>query len=261
MLRIGLALALALAAIVALVAQGPIPQDPAYHAFADTRAVFAIANGLNVLSNVPFAIVGLLGLAVVARAPGAAFTDDWARLPYAALFGGTALTAVGSSYYHLAPDDARLVWDRLPMTVAFMGLATAVIAERVGGPAAKRAFGPLLAFGVASVGFWHWTELRGAGDLRPYAVAQFGTLALVTVLVAVRPDPRRGRRYLAAALVLYAVAKALEMADAEVLAVTGVVSGHTLKHVVAAAGIGCLALEIARRPRGRAPASVHDPPA
>ena len=249
------------AAVLALVAHGPIRQDPSYHRFADTRAVLGIANGLNVLSNVAFAVVGLLGLAAVARAPAAAFTDRWTRLPYAALFGGTALTAIGSSYYHLAPDDARLVWDRLPMTIAFMGLATAVVAERVGVPAAKRGFVPLLAFGVASVGFWYGTELRGAGDLRPYVVAQFGTLVLVAVLAAVRPDPRPGRRSLAAALVLYAVAKAVEMADGEVLAVTGVVSGHTLKHVVAAAGIGCLALEIARRSRGRAPASVHDPPA
>ena len=224
MARIGLVLALA--AVVALLAHGPIAQDPAYHAFADTRAVWGIPNGLNVLSNAPFAIVGLLGLAAAARA--SAFADGWTRLPYAALFGGTALTALGSSSYHLAPDDARLVWDRLPMTVAFAGLGAAVIAERVSVSSARRAFLPLLAFGIASVGYWHWTELRGGGDLRPYVLAQFGSLALVAVLAVLRPHPRRGRRALAAALVLYAVAKLLEMADAEVLAATGVGSGHAL---------------------------------
>ncbi len=259
MVRIGLLIALV--AVVALLAQGPIPQDPAYHAFADTRVVLGIANGLNVLSNVPFAIVGLFGLAIVARGSATTFADGWTRVPWAALFAGTALTAVGSSHYHLAPDDARLVWDRLPMTVAFMGLVAAVIAERVGVPAAKRAFVPLLAFGIASVAYWRATELQGVGDLRPYALAQFGSLVLVAVLVAVRPHPRPGRRALAAALVLYAVAKLLETADAEVLAVTGAVSGHALKHVVAAAAIGCLAVEIARRPRGGTPRSVHDPPA
>jgi hypothetical protein len=93
----------------------------------------------------------------------------WERWPYAALFAGTALTAIGSAYYHLAPGNWPLVWDRLPMTVGFMGLLTAVLAERVGHRIARRLFVPLVVFGAASVAYWYRSEGRGAGDLRPYA--------------------------------------------------------------------------------------------
>jgi hypothetical protein len=239
---------------------GPIAQDPAYHRFADTRAVLGVPNGLDVLSNLGFAIVGLAGLALTVgpRARGR-FGDHWTRVPWATLFGGTLLTAAGSSYYHLAPDDARLVWDRLPMTVAFMGLLSAVLAERVGVAAARRAFAPLLVFGAGSVFYWYATEVRGAGDLRPYALVQFGTLAAIVAILARRRGPRPDARFLAAGLVAYAAAKALEAADAEVLAVTGAVSGHSLKHVVAAAGIACLAAEIARRRRDSKVGAGHDP--
>ena len=241
--------AIAVVILVAWLVSGPIPQDPAYHRFADTRRVLGVPNGLDVLSNAGFAIVGLAGLAAtLGQRSRAAFDDPWTRVPWATLFAGTLLTAAGSSYYHLAPDDARLVWDRLPMTVAFMGLLAAVLAERVGVAVARRAFVPLLVFGAGSVVYWYATEVRGAGDLRPYALVQFGTLLAIVALLARRRGPRPDARFLGAGLFAYGVAKVLEAADAEVLALTGVVSGHALKHAVAAAGIACLAAEIARRP-------------
>ena len=253
---------MALAVVAAAwMATGPIPQDPAYHRFADTRPMFGVPNGLDVLSNLPFAVVGLAGLVVtVGRGSRARFDDPWTRVPWATLFAGTLLTAAGSSYYHLAPGNARLVWDRLPMTVAFMGLLAGVLAERIGVASARRAFVPLLVFGAGSVVYWYATEIRGAGDLRPYALVQFGTLLAIVGVLALRRGPRPVTGFLAAGLFAYAVAKVLEAGDAEVLAGSGVVSGHTLKHVVAAVGIGCLAAEIACRelrtplrpePRGR----------
>src|SRR5688572_20457877 len=121
--RIIATVATAAAIVAAWLIAGPIPQDPAYHRFADTRPVLGVPNGLDVLSNAAFAIVGLAGLAAtLGPRSRRAFEHTWARVPWATLFAGTLLTAAGSSYYHLAPDDARLVWDRLPMTVAFMGL-------------------------------------------------------------------------------------------------------------------------------------------
>ena len=239
-----------MAIAAAWVLTGPIPQDPAYHRFADTRSVLGIPNGLDVLSNLAFAVVGVAGLAVtLRRGSRALFDDPWTRVPYGALFAGTLLTAAGSAWYHLAPDDARLVWDRLPMTIGFMGLLAAVLAERLSVASARRAFVPLLAFGAGSVLYWYATETRGAGDLRPYALAQFGTLLAIVAVLARRPGRRPDARFLGAGLLAYGIAKVLEAADAEVLALTGAMSGHTLKHVVAAAGIACLAAEIARRPR------------
>jgi hypothetical protein len=241
--------AVAAAGAIAVLSQPPIDQDPAYHLMADRRALFGIPNALNVLSNIPFAVAGVVGLlSVFSPRPGAKpFTDPWERWPYAALFAGTALTTIGSAYYHLAPDNARLVWDRLPMTVGFMGLLTSVVAERSSLPVARRLFVPLLACGGASVVYWYWSELRGAGDLRPYALAQFGSLAVVLVLLALYDARYSGSVYLWAGLAAYGSAKLFEMADRAFFDLGHLVSGHTLKHLAAALGVGCVVVMLRTR--------------
>lgn len=248
-----LILALLAGIVVAVVAfvTPPVPQSLAYHHMADERAWLGIPNALNVLSNLPFAIVGLLGLSALPAAP---FRTPWERWPYAALFAGVALTAVGSSYYHLAPDNARLVWDRLPMTIGFMGLLTAVVAERVSLRLARWAFVPLLALGAFSVGYWAWSESQGAGDLRLYGLVQFGSLLAVILLLVRYRSPYPGGEYLAAGLAAYAAAKALEFADAWIFGFGQIVSGHTLKHLAAAAGVASMAMMLRARQQEHVPA-------
>ena len=230
-------------AVAVVLAGPPVPQPLAYHTMADQRSWLGIPNALNVLSNLPFAVVGVIGLAAIfgsgvdRRLP---FHDSWERWPYAALFAGVVLTTVGSSYYHLAPDNARLVWDRLPMTVGFMGLLTAVLAERVSLPVGRWLFVPLLAVGAASVGYWYWSEVQGAGDLRLYLLVQFGSLLVVVLLLVFYPARYVGGGYLVAGLAAYAAAKGLELADGRIFALGGIVSGHSLKHLVAAGGVACL---------------------
>lgn len=235
-------------------AQPPLPQALAYHGMADQRVLLGVSNSLNVLSNLPFALVGLMGLAATfgrRRDREPPFVERWERWPYAALFAGVALTAVGSSYYHLAPDNARLVWDRLPMTIGFMALLTALIAERLGVSLARRLFVPLLVAGAASVGYWHWSELQAAGDLRPYLLVQFGSLLLIVMLLVLYPPRYSGTGYLVAGLTAYVAAKGLELADQSIFALGGVVSGHTLKHLAAAGGVACLAVMLRVRHAGR----------
>lgn len=248
-----LAIAVALACLGAL-ARAPLAQDPAYHLMADQRSLLGIPNGLNVLSNLPFAVVGLLGLAVTFRRGvgcPAPFLDPWERWPYAALFAGAVLTAFGSAYYHLAPNNARLVWDRLPMTLGFMGLLTAMLAERVSLPVGRLLFGPLLALGAGSVAYWYWSELRGAGDLRYYGLVQFGSLLLVLLLLLLYPARYAGTGYLFAGIGAYAGAMWLEHADQRIFGLGQIVSGHTLKHLAAAAGVACVvAMLRARMPGG-----------
>lgn len=240
-----LVLAAAIAAAV-IFTRPPIPQWPEYHVMADVRPWLGVPNALNVLSNVPFAIVGVLGLVrVFSRATR--FRAVWERWPYAAFFAGTALTAIGSSYYHLAPDNARLVWDRLPMTVAFMGLLAAMLTERVGIRAGRLLFAPLLAAGIASVWYWSWTEAAGAGDLRFYALVQFGSLALVLLLLVLYPPAYSGSGYLFAGLTLYGLSKVFEAADYQIFSLGRIVSGHTLKHLAAAAGAACVVGMLRRR--------------
>jgi hypothetical protein len=228
------------AAAIATVLAPRIAQDPAYHQFADTRPLLGVPNSLNVLSNLPFALVGLAGLGVLSR------LRTWERWPYAALFAGTALTSIGSAYYHLAPDNWRLVWDRLPMTVGFMGLLTAVIAERVSNRAARTLFVPLLVLGTASVGYWYWSEIRGAGDLRPYALVQFGSL--LAIVIALLLDPRnRDDRYFFLGLGAYLLAKAFESADRPIYEAWNIVSGHTIKHLMAAVGLWFIVVLLRQR--------------
>ena len=106
-----------------LVVLPPVRQDPTYHRFADQRTWAGIPHAGDVLSNLSFVIVALLGLAALfmyaRRDHGTA--RIWTT-PYTAFFIGIALIGAGSSYYHWAPDNAALVWDRLPMTLTFMSL-------------------------------------------------------------------------------------------------------------------------------------------
>jgi hypothetical protein len=214
-----------------------IPQSEAYHNFADTRVFLAIPNCLNVVSNAFFLLVGILGIRFVFRgdARGAvAFLDSRERWPYFVFFVGVALTAFGSSYYHLSPNDHTLVWDRIPMAIGFMALVAAMLAERISVKLGIRLLFPLVVFGAASVIYWDVTQSRGHGDLRPYALAQFGSLLVVLVLIALFP-PRYSRTSdLGVALAFYALAEILEAADKPIFAVAHVVSGHTFKHLSAA---------------------------
>ena len=247
----------ALAAIVAVFARPAVPQDPAYHQFADQRSLFGVPNCLNVLSNVPFAIVGLLGITATMR--GRDRGNSWTRWPYLALFVGVALTTFGSGYYHLHPDNARLVWDRLPMTVGFMGLLTALLAERISVAVSRWLFVPMLLLGAGSVLYWYWSELRHAGDLRLYILVQFGSLLLIVLILLLYPARNSGTGYIVAALGAYAAAKGFEQADSAIFSFGHCVSGHTIKHLAAAAGVAFLvAMQRARNKPGHAFAGLDN---
>ena len=228
----------------------PIPQDLAYHRLADTRPFLGVPNALNVLSNAAFVLVGVLGLRFVLAAdaaPGHAFQDPRERWPYVVVFGGLLLTGFGSAYYHWEPDNSRLAWDRLPLAITVMGFLDATIADRVGVRPALRLLGPLVALGVVSVGYWHITEQRGAGDLRLYALVQFYPIVAVPLLLwLLPPHYTRGGDLLAAA-VIYALAKVSELLDGWLFSIAGLVSGHTLKHLLAALAGYCVLRMLERR--------------
>jgi hypothetical protein len=241
-----------LLAVTALIAVGgsaivaEVGQDQDYHRFADGRALAGIPNALDVLSNAAFALVGALGLHAASRRD--AFPDPRARAAWMVLFGAVAATAGGSAYYHLAPDDARLAWDRLPMAAGFMALVAALAGERFGVAVGRRLLFPLVLLGVASVVWWAAGARLGGGNLLPFLVVQGGAVAAVPLLLVGRPAAAGPRGPWVLALALYVLAKLLELWDRACFAVLGV-SGHTLKHLAAAAAIGVLALELRRRQR------------
>jgi hypothetical protein len=234
--RIGVVVVFALGGIAMFLLLPPLAQPESYHAFIDDRKMMGIPNCLNVISNVPFAIVGLTGLLFLCRKgrPDArgGFGVRREAFPYAVFFAGSFLTCFGSSYYHWAPEDATLAWDRLPMTLAFMGLLAATVAERIEVRAGLALLGPLIIAGAASV--WWW---RHSGNLWPFACAQFFSIVLIGMLLALFP-PRYTRSFdLLWATGFYALAKISESLDRQVYAVTGFVSGHTVKHLVAALAV------------------------
>ena len=210
-----------------------IPQPLSYHNFADHRSWLGVPNFGDVVSNVAFAVVGIWGLVVVFDSK-TRFGNRLERWPYAIMFVGLVLTAIGSAYYHLAPNNARLVWDRLPMTIVFMSLVAAMIAERISIHAGLWLMPVLLVIGAVSVLQWRASELRGQGDLRFYAAVQvYSALALLGMLL-VRPKYTRSSDF-AVVVGLYVLAKILETADRQVFTLGHIVSGHTLKHLAAAA--------------------------
>lgn len=228
----------ALAAAAMFMFAPPIPQDPAYHQLADGRGWLGIANFGNVMSNLPFTIVGIAGLGALWRGwfdvPSMGGGDP---LPFVYFFAGVALVGPGSAWYHLDPTNATLFWDRLPMTIAFMALVAAVLSDRISRAwVACRGLNWLVVAGAASVVLWDYGETRGAGDLRAYALVQFWPVILIPLVLYLFPGGARVRmRYLVAALVFYALAKLLEHYDHGVFELTGgAVSGHTIKHLLAA---------------------------
>ena len=220
----------------------PIAQEAAYHDFADKRHLLGVPNLLDVASNIAFLIVGVLGIALCAgpRRPRVA---SWM-----VFFTSTVLTGLGSIYYHWAPNDATLVWDRVPIALTAMALLVALVAEHIGEGLERVLLPPALFVGAMSVLWWWWS-----GDLRPYLWVQFAPLPCILLVLAIFPARYTHRRFILYAIGLYAVAKAAEILDKDIFALTAlVVSGHTLKHVLAAGAIFALLVMLRRREAGDA---------
>jgi Ceramidase len=231
---LGTVLLLAFAITLAL---HPIPQPAWYHNFADTRTMLGVPHALDVLSNLPFIAVGLAGLYVALRNKTQTSEQRWAL---ATLFAGLFLVGLGSGYYHLAPDNQRLLWDRLPMTIAMGGIMSLLLVNRLPSPS-PWILPVITSVGVFSALQWAWSEQQGRGDLRWYGLYQ--ALVFITGVVFVLVFPRlrpEGTRALVFALLANVAAKVFESLDKPIFRMGGIVSGHTLKHL--AAGLGFIPL-------------------
>ena len=236
--RIGYALIIltAVLALGTILTQGPIPQDVSYHLFVDTREIWAVPNFWNVVSNAPFVIVGLMGLYKL-KFPGKLKIMSDFNIAYILLFFGTFLVGFGSSYYHLEPNSQTLVWDRLPMTIAFMALFSIIISEFISVRPGRALLLPLILAGILSVVYWHFSEIRDKGDLRFYALVQFyPILAIPIIMICFRSHCTHVYAYWWL-LLTYIAAKLFEHFDSEVYNALGFISGHSLKHLTAALGM------------------------
>jgi len=243
--REGILLLVLLAALALILAAGPIAQDTRLHVYADDRAALGVPNFFNVVSNVAFLLVGLAGL--FARRGG---STSGASRSWFVVFLGIALVCFGSAYYHWNPNNATLVWDRLPMTLAFMGLFVALVSEHIGEHLERVLLAPALIVGVASVLWWDHS-----GDLRFYIWVQLAPFLAIVVLLLAYPGAYTHRVYLWYGLALYALAKICEGFDREIYALTAqALSGHVLKHLLAACAVFVIYLMLWRRQEVRTPA-------
>jgi hypothetical protein len=217
-------LGLMVASLAILPLLPPIPQDPSYHDFADQRTLLGIPHFWNVVSNLPFVLVGAAGLWQFGR-DRAIFV----------LFLGVFLTGFGSAYYHWNPNNDTLFWDRLPMALTFMAILTVAIEERVSAKAGAILLWPVLALAVFSLLLWCWTD-----DLRLYGWVQFFPCIALPILFVALPPRYSGTAYWLIAAVLYALAKLFEFYDYAIYSIGFILSGHTMKHLAAASA--CFAI-------------------
>ena len=222
-----------------------IPQDAAYHQFADDNPWLGIPNFWNVASNLPFLVIGLLAIKDLNNGNLAILPEF--KISYLTFFIGVALVGPGSAYYHWSPDNATLVWDRLPMTIAFMALFAIVIAEYLSLPVAKRLLWPLVIIGFISVFYWDYTEGKGQGDLRLYGLVQFLPLLLIPLILLFFQPTFSGAGYLWAMLAAYLGAKVTESLDGQIFNLIHLMSGHSIKHLLAALGVYYFWVDLKRR--------------
>ena len=225
-LRHALLLVIVFGSLAFVLSMQSLAQYPNYHNFADRRVFFGVPNFFDVMSNIPFLLVGMAGVSYCLGNRPTSLRSAWF-----AFFAGVALVSAGSAYYHWSPNNDTLVWDRLPMTIAFMGLFVALLAEYVSARLGRFLLLPALLVGFSSVLYWHWFD-----DLRVYIWIQLLPLLLVPVLMVLFRPKYSHEWLLLLALGCYVLSKIAEAYDQEVFAISqSLLSGHTLKHLLAAA--------------------------
>ncbi len=222
---------LLIGSIIGLSLVDPISQDAAYHQFADQRFILGIPNFWNVASNLPMLFIGAYCIwhSFANWSNRSVGIVRWIPM---LLSIGIFAAFFGSAYYHWAPDNFTLVWDRLPMTLMFMPLLALLVFDYIGEKQGRIAFFIAIPLGIFSVLHWHFTEMAGHGDLRFYAFVQFFPMVVVPFLLILLPGKVAYTKYIYLILGWYILAKLAEYFDVEIFATLGFWSGHTIKHLL-----------------------------
>lgn len=219
-------------AILIMFSFPPIPQDPHYHNFADQRFLWGIAHCNNVLSNLPFLIASIIGLVRIKDLPPSPKKNQWKFF-----FLSIGLVAFGSAYYHHLPNATTLFWDRLPMSFGFAALSALFFADRFPKLHSRKLFYRLLFLNLFSVFYWLYTEILQRGDLRLYILVQYLPMLLIPLTLLRYPKSRSEDLPYWLLLIGYAIGKICEIMDFPIYSLLQILSGHSLKHLLAAASL------------------------
>lgn len=227
-IRTYLLIGISAAAFVSMLSISPIRQDPAFHNFADGREIVSIPNFMNVISNLPFLLLGAAGLWTIKKSrPNGAFEE--LRTNCILFFAGIFFTGIGSAFYHLDPNNSILIWDRLPMTISFMAIFSVLTGTMINTELGKKILWPLTGFGILSVWYWQIYD-----DLRLYAIVQFLPIILMPLILIIYDKNKFPKKYFWLMISFYGIAKLFEALDVEAYYILKVISGHTIKHLFAA---------------------------
>jgi len=176
-------LILTIASCVLLFSLPKINQDIHYHDFSDSNFYFGISNFFNVLSNIPFLFIGIIGILKIRKIT----IEEFPKESMTIFFIGVFLTGLGSSYYHWNPSNETLLWDRIPMTITFMSLLSAIISLHMEYWSGKLLLAPFIIIGIGSCLYWYYTETIGQGDLRPFIFVQYFPIVLIPIILFLFP--------------------------------------------------------------------------
>jgi len=234
-LKLGSLLLVIAMGIIFVFCMDAIPQDPCYHLFADSRDLLSVPNFWNVVSNIPFLIIGFFGMYFSIQKKQNRIHFKLLRNNFV-FFLGIFFTGIGSAYYHFHPTSQTLVWDRLPMTISFMAFFSIIIGEFICVRSGASILMPLIAIGLLSIIYWQITASKGQGDLRFYALVQFLPLLLIPFILLMFKANGEIKIYVWLILLMYLMAKFFEATDVFVFDRTNFISGHSIKHIIAAVG-------------------------
>jgi hypothetical protein len=234
--------------IIALFVHGPISQPLEYHNFADQRVIGGVLRGADVWSNLGFALVGIWGfIRLYPQRHQPQLKAGWPG--YALFLLGLIGTAAGSAYYHLAPDNFSLIWDRLPIALLCAGLLAAVHGETHRARDGWKTTVTLAAIAIASIAWWYFTGMFGRDDLRPYVLLQALPLVMIPLWQKAYRAPAADQKAFLLAVGCYLLAKAAELGDRVLFDSLHAISGHTLKHLFATLAAAVIVWRLTQRGR------------
>lgn len=225
--RLHLCCATTLIGLILLVSTPRIPHSPTHHIFADMRNILGVPNTLNVLTMYPYLLIGVPGFVFCLSGSCFGISLKGEVCGWVLFYTGIATAAFGSAYYHLKPDDDRVIWDRLPLMISTVSLLSNLVIERVDERVGISCLISLLMLVFVSAAFE-----RTFDDLRLFIIFHFIPCFAIPILVFSFPPKYTHSVYWFWATGFYFLSRFNSLADKKLYSIDRyIISGHSLEHL------------------------------